>query len=386
MILILLIAAIFGFILSTILFLKDSTNTKATLLLGSFYFLLSFYTLHTYIVDAGYLHHFSWCFLWPLLPFNLLFIPIYYYFQVILTDTLKWKKRDVILFVPFIIAILDVGYVYAQSDNVLKTLLQEATNFPEERLQAEYWLLSLNQHVLIRHMWQFGVLMVILPEIVRFKRRRQDDNLKLILNKWLIIFWSVLMFMAILAVLYALEKMFVGVGVDSEFITGENGGIVTLTLYTALFLIGVIPLYFPSILHGYPQSARKIPSEKLEEKNNELKFGLEEEEMEAKLNELEESKLYLNQSFDLTECARHLELPSHHISYYLKRRYELNFATYKNNLRMEYAKSLIGNGFLENNTIEALANECGFASRTSFSKTFKNVVSVSPSQYTLSVK
>lgn len=386
MILILLIAAIFGFVLSTTLFLKVPTNTKATLLLGSFYFLLSFYTLHAYIVDGGYLHHFSWWFLWPLLPFNLLFIPIYYYFQVILTDTLKWKKRHIILFVPFIIAILDVSYIYAQSENVLKTLLEEAITFPEERLNAEYWLLSLNEHVLIRHMWQFGVLMVLLPKILRFIRKRQDDKLKVILNNWLIIFWSVLLFMAILAILYALEKRLAGVGFDSLIETGENGGMITLTLYTALFVIGVIPLYFPSILHGYPQSVRKSPPEKLEENKDELKFGLEEEEMEAKLNELKESKLYLNQSFDLTECARQLKLPSHHISYYLKRKYEVNFATYKNNLRMEHAKSLIGNGFLEHNTIEALASECGFANRTSFSKTFKNLERVSPSQYSLGVK
>lgn len=386
MILILLVAAIFGFVLSTILFLKVTTNTKATLLLGSFYFLLSFYTLHAYIVDGGYLHHVSWCFLWPLLPFNLLFIPIYYYFQVILTDSLKWKKRHIILFVPFIIAILDVGYIYAQSENVLKTLLEKAITMPEERLEAEYWLLSLNEHVLIRHMWQFGVLMVLLPQILRFIKKRQDDKLKLILNNWLIIFWSVLMFMAILAILYALEKRLAGVVIDSLIITGENGGMITVTLYTALFLIGVIPLYFPSILHGYPQSARKNPPEKLRENKDELKFGLEEEEMEAKLNELKESKLYLNQSFDLTECARQFKLPAHHISYYLKRQYEVNFATYKNNLRMEHAKSLINTGFLENNTIEALASECGFASRTSFSKTFKNLESVSPSQYCLGVK
>ncbi len=338
------------------------------------------------MVDGGYLAHFTWCFLWPLLPFNLLIVPIYYYFQVILTDTLKWKKWHIILFIPFIIGIIDVSYIYAQPENVLATILKEAITSPEKRLNAEYWLLSLNEHVLMRHIWQFVVLLVLLPQILRFIKKRQDDKLKIILNKWLLIFWSVLLFMAILAILYVLEKMIVGMDFHSLILIGQNGGIITLTLYIALFLIGVIPLYFPSILHGYPQPIKASPSKKFEENRNELKFGLEEQEMEAKLEELKKSKLYLNQSFTLTECARKLELPSHHISYFLKKQYGFNFAGYKNKLRMEHAKSLIENGFLENNTIEALASECGFASRTSFSKTFKNLVDVSPSQYSHSIK
>ena len=50
---------------------------------------------------------------------------------------------------------------------------------------------------------------------------------------------------------------------------------------------------------------------------------------------------------------------------------------------MDHAKKLIEDGYLQNNTIEALAGECGFASRTSFSKAFKSATDVNPSQYAL---
>ncbi|MGI0106650.1 helix-turn-helix domain-containing protein [Salinimicrobium sp. WS361] len=386
MILILLIAAIFGFVLSTTLFLKRSTNTLATRILGGFYFLLSLYALQAYIIDGGYLEHFTWFFLWPLLPYHLIFVPIYYYFQVILTDRLNFKITDLILFIPFLLGVIDVSYVYLQPVSFYNDIISHTISSPERRLEVDYWLLTLDQHLLIRHVWQLGVLVVLLPQLITFIKKDKNDELKSILNKWLVTFWSILMIMALLAILYALEKMFEENLFHSLLVIGKNGGIITFFLYIALFLIGVIPIYFPTILYGYPQkvipaSSPEVAVKDPKEQDDELKFGLDEQEVKSKLMGLKDRKLYLNQNFNLTECARELEMPSHHISYFLKKQYGLSFASYKNSLRMEHAKQLIENGYLESNTIEALASECGFTSRTSFSKTFKTLVEVSPSEY-----
>lgn len=386
MVFILLIAAIFGFVLSTTLFFKKSTNTVATRILGSFYFLLSVYALQAFIIDGGYLEHFTWFFLWPLLPYHLLFIPIYYYFKIILTDQLKWHKAEFILFIPFLLGLIDVSYVYLQPESFYNKIISETISTPEQRLGVHYWLLSLDQHLLMRHIWQLGVLVVLLPEIRSFIKKGKNEELKSILNKWLITFWTILMLMAVLAIVYALEKMFQENLFHSLLVIGKNGGIITFFLYIALFLIGIIPIYFPSILYGYPQQVKPVPNSKAQEQIEDLKFGLDEQEVNSKLERLKESKFYLNHSFSLTECARKLEMPSHHISYFLKQQYEMSFAAYKNSLRMDHAKKLIEDGYLQNNTIEALAGECGFASRTSFSKAFKNETDVSPSQYALDVK
>ncbi|MDT0691891.1 AraC family transcriptional regulator [Salegentibacter sp. F188] len=383
MINILLIASIFGFVLSTTLFLKKSTNTTATRILGSFYFLLSVYAFQAYIIDGGYLQHFRWFFLWPLLPYHLIFIPIYYYFKVILTDELRWHKAELILFIPFLLGLIDVTYVYLQPESFYDNIIASTISSPQERLGVHYWLLDLDQHLLMRHIWQLGVLVVLLPQIRDFIRKGKNDELKSILNKWLITFWGILALMAILAIIYALEKMFQENLFHSLIIIGKDGGIITFFLYIALFLIGIIPIYFPSILYGYPQQTKPAPTIKTSEQPEDLKFGLDEREVNAKLERLKDSKSYLNQSFSLTECARELEMPSHHISYFLKQQYEMSFAAYKNSLRMDHAKKLIENGYLQNNTIEALAGECGFASRTSFSKAFKSATDVSPSQYAL---
>lgn len=386
MILLLLIAAIFGFVLSTTLFFKESTNTIATRILGAFYFIVSVYALQAYIIDGGYLEHFTWFFLWPLLPYHLIFIPIYYYFKVILTDELKWHKADLILFIPFVLGLIDVTFVYLQSESFYNDLISTTISSPEKRLGVHYWLLDLDQHLLMRHVWQLGVLMVLIPGIRSFIKKGKNDGIKSILNKWLITFWGILVLMAVLAITYALEKMFQENWFHSLIIIGEDGGIVTFFLYIALFLIGIIPIYFPSILYGYPQQVKPSSNLVAKEQTDDLKFGLDEQEVKLKLEGLKKSKSYLNQSFTLTECAQELGMPSHHISYFLKSYYGLSFSSFKNNLRMDHAKKLIEDGYLQNNTIEALAGECGFASRTSFSKAFKSATDVSPSQYVLDIQ
>lgn len=355
--------------------------------MGGFYLLLSIYTLQTYIVDGGHLDSYPWFFLWPLIPYNLFFVPVYYYFQVIFRDELKWKKRHLLLFVPFFVAVVDVGYIYLQTDDVYAEILRHAIISTENRLEAEYLLLNLNEHVLMRHLWQFAVLLVLLPQLLNFVKLGKGDKLKAILNKWLILFWSLLMIFAILAILYSIEKM----GLDLSFPllpSPYNGGLVTFTLYLLFLIIGIVPVYFPSILHGYPQLLKVSSSVQKDEKieTDDLKYGLAEQEVETKLAVLNQKKLYLDQNFNLTKCAQEMEMPAHHISYFLKRTYGLSFSSYKNSLRMDYAKSLIDQGFLENNTIEALAGECGFANRTSFSKAFKTTTNQSPSRYALTVK
>ncbi|TDN87144.1 helix-turn-helix protein [Salegentibacter sp. 24] len=387
MIIILLIAAIFGFVLSTTLFFKESTNTIATRILGSFYFLLSVYALQAYIIDGGFLEHFKWFFLWPLLPYHLIFIPIYYYFKVIITDELKWNSGELILFLPFLLGLIDVAYVYLQPESLYNNIISTTISAPEKRLGVHYLLLNLDQHLLMRHLWQLGVLVVLVPQIRSFIKKGKDDELKSILDKWLVTFWSILIIMAVLAILYALEKIFEENLFHNLLVIGENGGIITFFLYIALFLIGIIPIYFPSILYGYPQHQEKpILDIKKQDQTDDLKFGLNEQEVKSKLEGLKETKSYLNQSFNLTQCARALNMPSHHISYFLKKYYEMSFADYKNSLRMDHAKKLIEKGYLRNNTIEALAGDCGFASRTSFSKAFKNAMDVSPSKYALECK
>ncbi|RTE55332.1 AraC family transcriptional regulator [Arenibacter aquaticus] len=372
---ILLLASIFGFVLTTLLFLKKSTQPKATMFLGSFYFLLSVYALQAYIIDGGYLAICTWFFLWPLIPYNLFAVPIYFYFETIIADEFKWKKRYLILFLPCALSIIDVVYIYLQPSEVYTEMLHNAMTDPKNRLHVSYWLLDLDQHMLMRHLWQFGALLIVLPKLLHFIKVGTGDGLKVILNKWLLVFWFGLTLFAVFAIFYAFENM-LGINIF------EGGSMVPIILYLIMFSIGVIPIYFPTILRGFPKSVKSLQKDAIGTgTGTELKYGLEEPEIKRKLEELNKKKGYLNQDFTVTKCASELNIPSHHLSYFIKQYYGQSFTAYKNNLRMEHAKELIETGFLDSNTMESLAWTCGFANRSSFSKVFKSATKYSPSEF-----
>ncbi|MDX1365646.1 MAG: helix-turn-helix transcriptional regulator [Arenibacter latericius] len=381
---ILLITGIFGFILTSILFLKKSTYTKATIFLGSFYLLLSCYTTHAYFLDGGHFTISPYFFLWPLMPFNLIAVPIYFYFTSIIEDEFKWKNSYLLLFIPFILSVIDVGYIYLQPADVFTTIYLEAINNPRERLHVSYLLLDGDQHLLIRHVWHLIALLLVFPKLRKFIWEDKKNSLKKLLNKWLLVFWCTLTLFALLAMLYALENMMRSSVLELLFHYKNSKALIPLILYLIIFSIGVIPIYFPSILYGYPRIKKQpVKIEKTINPSSEQKFGLEEAKIKSKLENLQQERGYLEKDFNVTKCARELEIPAHHLSYFIKKYYGISFTAYKNKLRMEHAKKLIEIGFLETNTIEALAWECGFASRSSFSKAFKSEMDLSPSEYAL---
>jgi AraC-like DNA-binding protein len=160
--------------------------------------------------------------------------------------------------------------------------------------------------------------------------------------------------------------------------------------------LSVIPFYFPIVFYGLNQATaiEKLEDISCEEsllsssnklsnctEDEKIKFGLDIELCEEKLLQAESQHLYLQQSFDINFLASHLEIPVHHLSYILNQHYNLSFAAYRNKLRMEYAAKLIEEGFLSESTIEALAWECGFTSRSAFGKTFKSIIGETPSEF-----
>jgi len=172
---------------------------------------------------------------------------MYFYFEAILEDRFYWKKRYLLLFVPFLLGIMDLIAVYAtpgMADQILHETIADTGN----RLKTRYWLLDLNEHYLIRHIWQCAFLLVLLPKLRGFLKEGASDKPKIILNKWLVFFWLILLMLSLMTILQGMEK-WMDISVFGYFFGVGNGSIiVAIILYLCVLAIGVIPIYFPTIL------------------------------------------------------------------------------------------------------------------------------------------
>lgn len=95
---------------------------------------------------------------------------------------------------------------------------------------------------------------------------------------------------------------------------------------------------------------------------------------------LQDKKSYLKLNFTLDDLERESKIAKHHLSQFFSTTYGMNFNTYINKLRVEYAKELVKKRNFDISVSE-LGDECGFNSRTSFFRAFKKFEGISPSEY-----
>ncbi len=130
--------------------------------------------------------------------------------------------------------------------------------------------------------------------------------------------------------------------------------------------------------------SNKIP-EPEEETNGLEDSGISEEIIASilgRLKKFETKKEYLSQQISLNEMAKQFETNSTYLSKVINLKKGKNFSQYINDLRIDYAvEELKDNSTFRKYTIKAIANECGFKSAESFSKSFYKKHGIYPSYY-----
>lgn len=89
-------------------------------------------------------------------------------------------------------------------------------------------------------------------------------------------------------------------------------------------------------------------------------------------------KNYTDASFSLSKVAEHFHLSHKYISSIFKKHTGVNFSTYIRTLRIEKSKELLANS---NHSLKDIAISCGFTDYYYFSKIFKQIVGINPTDY-----
>lgn len=104
-----------------------------------------------------------------------------------------------------------------------------------------------------------------------------------------------------------------------------------------------------------------------------------EEQILSGLEKFEVSKRYLNKDMSLGMLASQLNTNTKYLSEIINRHKEKNFNSFINELRINYITEKIkSDSAYLNYKVSYLAEECGFASHSTFTTVFKSVVGVSP--------
>ena len=181
-----------------------------------------------------------------------------------------------------------------------------------------------------------------------------------------------------------------------ETITGDNGwDIDFLTIVPIIFLVAYLGyhgtlqsrIFLPESLMGKKTEEDLSLTKKARPKNSPYSYDTQEmKELQIALDELmRKDRPFLNEDLTLTSLAQSLKVPDKKLSTLLNQNMETSFYNYINGLRVDWVKRKLALPESNNYTILSIAYDCGFKSKSSFNRIFKNISGLSPSDYRKSI-
>jgi AraC-like DNA-binding protein len=102
---------------------------------------------------------------------------------------------------------------------------------------------------------------------------------------------------------------------------------------------------------------------------------------EALLKYISESKVYENPALKISDLATALDFSPHHISQVINQNLNQSFYEFINNYRIESVKFYMEDPSSQKYTLYAIAQKCGYKSKTSFYRAFKKITGYTPTEY-----
>jgi AraC-like DNA-binding protein len=96
---------------------------------------------------------------------------------------------------------------------------------------------------------------------------------------------------------------------------------------------------------------------------------------------MEEKKPFLDQHITRAKFSELTSIPSHHLAYVIKDKFDQTFTDFVNSWRLDLLLEKLDETKYENYTLLALAFECGFNSKSTFNRYFKTDLGMTPTEF-----
>lgn len=188
-----------------------------------------------------------------------------------------------------------------------------------------------------------------------------------------------------------LRYLIYGIAVIWAMVIYRNDVLVfsTVVLYVILlgyFGIKQVGIFTQSNIHQATKSvqgeeATPIESRKTKYQKSSLDAATAAQIHQSLVQLMQESRMYANPELTLAELAQALGVHPNNLSQIINTYEKKNFYDYINAQRIEEFKRAVARPENQRFTLLGLAHDCGFNSKTSFNRNFKNATGISPSEY-----
>ncbi len=386
----LLYITILGFIVSLLLLINIKESNRVNLYLFFFFFINNLYSLAHYATIYSESKTMIAILLVNFTPLFLLAGPVlYFYIRGLLRDDYRLNQSDWWHFIPALLLFINITPHLFSSFEAKIEYANRVLQTPSEIVNYKYLYLPATLKFLFRPFIGLIYVAVCIRLIyLKFKDERPSNKQTKLIFSWTIflIFNTLLVYISFLVfTIYSYQTQ--------DYKVAEIKGFYFLiSSLVGLILLNISLLFFPNILYGLPQldyiisTKHKFLDEEAKEliKKNARSFEISSEKLnllEVKIQQYCLTQPYLSPEFSLSTMSADLDIPVHHLSYYFNEYMSVNFNTWKNDHKINYVIDLIEKGSNELLTLDALAKQAGFGSRTTFFNAFKQKMGLTPSEY-----
>jgi AraC-like DNA-binding protein len=305
----------------------------------------------------------------------------------VLRDDFKFEKFDWLHFIPAFILLVNILPHLFSSYAYKLSFAERVLMNPAEILNNINLFVPSTVNFFLRPI--IGLVYVgvcIRLVFLKFKFEKPEDKQSLLIYRWL----SLLIFNTLLVyVSFLIFTIFSFQTLDYKMAEVRGYYFLNISLI-GLVLFNTTLLFFPNILYGLPQLDFLLPNRIKaavsvgEPKKMVKSFEISEGKLQLLHEKIETyslTKPYLNPEFSLSVMSANTDIPVHHLSYYFNEHLNINFNMWKNDHKINYVVEQIEKGNNELLTLDALAKQAGFVSRTTFLNAFKQKTGLTPSEY-----
>lgn len=355
-----------------LIFTKKQPLTQSKILLGFVVFVLAFMLTHHLLIHSRYLIKLPH-FLGTGGTFIYLIGPLLYFYVRSLAKPQPFKIYDALHLIPFIFFNIRQIPIYTQPFHLRVEFL---TSFYKERYDLVPNLTSLLYDIPY-YCHQIVYLSFALYLLSKHQKNIKDQfsNTDKISLKWMqTILYGYIVFIFIHVFAYiALTYFF------QQFTNGQHIMIFIITL--SLFIITIA-------YRGLQQSDYQlIQVHKAEEPDNEKYKSSHLNQAQAAqyiaqlTHMMEHEKLFTNPQLTLHTLSQKMEVNSNYISQVINEHLQQSFYDFINGYRVAEAQQKLCSPDVQKYTIETIAHQVGFNSKSTFNRAFKKHTELTPSQY-----
>lgn len=385
------------FFFSSLVIFYNNGYRSANLYLGLFLFFFNFIILSHYIyIFSESAEVISFVLLVPINATAYAVGPLaFLYVRSILRDNATLSKFDRFHFIFFAIffsgrLVNNLSGWDSQYQVIDEILNNSWENFSHFKIN-QFLPMRINYILKAVHLSLYMVLVWLLLVKKNFKKSSLDNgiNQTKIVKSWLYFFALIITLLVFLLATVG----FLFFTLEDKISFQHEGKLIFSSIFIGLLILILGLILFPQILYGIPTD------NPMSEENGNVSNGFVDNDKESfsfsedymnKIRLLLENwtnqKKFLEADTNVHSLAKDINLPVHHIRFFLDKINNERYIDWRNRLRIEYAIGIINNQEETDKTLESLGKACGFRSYSSFMQNFKQWTGKLPYEYIKEIK